>query len=486
MSQLSNKIDELIMESGETVQSLAEIGKINRTTLQRVKSGERLPTPSFFKKMCRALRLSPTEEQELETLLEMATVGERVYGNRQKIVELIETISELTEYKIPFSKELRKKEGTSQDQNCQQAIQVFNGEGSVLRMIENSIDKELFLSVNPQLKLAIPFKSEKVYDYIFQQMMGNTRHLILLDVLNLPETCDENESDQVLGALKYLIALTLLENVTYRSHYYYHQTESMGSSSEISALFPYFILTSDRVITISRDYSQAILYQDKEFLSLYEESYQKILGETHPFIEESNDLFKIFSLDTTHRMKYVVEPLPCFAYYTTRELLEEKMNKSFPYYEPLLEATDAYYKYFRKESHNMINVFSLKNLRNFMTDGSLLLPEEVYHCLTPDERLMLIQQVRDDLYHDRRKLYAFVDEKIFLNSAVEFINESTLLRLILHYEIDKKLVFKSIELREANMVQAFDEFFTSLPDSNYVLPTEKTIEEMDRIIQEYQ
>lgn len=61
MSLLSIKIDELILLSGETVQSLADVGKINRTTLQRVKSGERLPMKTFFENMCKALRLPLTD-----------------------------------------------------------------------------------------------------------------------------------------------------------------------------------------------------------------------------------------------------------------------------------------------------------------------------------------------------------------------------------------------------------------------------------------
>ena len=48
MTQFSKRIAEFIEDSGETVQSLAEMGKINRTTLQRVKTGERLPTQKVF------------------------------------------------------------------------------------------------------------------------------------------------------------------------------------------------------------------------------------------------------------------------------------------------------------------------------------------------------------------------------------------------------------------------------------------------------
>ncbi|HAZ05109.1 MAG TPA: hypothetical protein DCY58_00670, partial [Acetobacterium sp.] len=69
MSLFSQRIEELIVDSGETIQSLAEIGKIDRTTLQRVKSGDRLPSKKIFSGLCRALRLSATEEEELKNVL---------------------------------------------------------------------------------------------------------------------------------------------------------------------------------------------------------------------------------------------------------------------------------------------------------------------------------------------------------------------------------------------------------------------------------
>lgn len=103
MSLFTQRITEMIFESGETVQTLAETGKINRSTLQRVKSGERLPSQPVFQGLCKALRLSAAEGEELKILLEMETMGPRNYHNRKAIVGLIETISELTEHTIPFA-----------------------------------------------------------------------------------------------------------------------------------------------------------------------------------------------------------------------------------------------------------------------------------------------------------------------------------------------------------------------------------------------
>lgn len=486
MSLLSQRITEYISESGETVQALAEMGNINRTTLQRVKSGERLPTRAMLKKLLRVLRLSPAEAAELEKLWAIAQVGEGIYANRQKIIELIETISELTEYKIPFSKELKFQE-SAQDQGEQPPVmQIVSGEKQVLSMIEHSIDRELSRQAQPIIKLTIPYDFQAVYDYLFMQLLGNSKTLQLQDVLSLRREAGDTAANPMLGALKHLIALTLLDNVNYQSHCHTIQTDNGVSNPEISALFPYFILTSTTVITISRDLSQAVRYSDPVFHSLYSDCFTEILASTRPFILESNDLFAVFDLDRKFKVEVVVEPLPCIAYYTDRVLLEAKLNKDFPYYESLLEAVDRYFNYFRQVSTGMLNVFSLKNLRQFMDDGNLVFPEEIYHLLTPTERLMILKQVRDDLFHQRRRLFAVDDHKLFLNQAVEFIYESCdCLRLILHYRVAGRIVYKTIELREAGVIAAFKEFFLSLPDSDYVLPTETTLAALDALLAEY-
>lgn len=483
MSLLSRKIEDLITESGETVQSLAEMGKINRTTLQRVKSGERLPSKIFFTNMCNALRLSHAEVSELATLLEMAQVGEGVYHNRQKIIELMETISELTEYKIPFSNEVVLKPEQMSVKDDSQKIQIVTGTGAVLAQMQNTIDRELFGTKYPQLRLAIPGTWDKIYQHIFVQMLGNKKKLVLQDVLSIPETGDEATADSGLLVLKYLMSLSLLDNVSYQSNFFY---QSNSDCQEINVLFPYFILTSSQVITISRDFARAICYQDGELLSLYQSGFIRLCQQTEPFIEESRDLMSIYALDQTYRIRQVVEPLPCFAYYATPELVGDKIRKDFPGYELLRDATIRFYDFFKKENRGMINVFTLTSLKQFMKDGNMYFPAEVCDPFTPAERLMLVKLVRADIANDVRKTYAINEEKIFLNSAVEFLNEATLIHLILHYRKGDTMVFKSIALKENNIVAAFDDFFKSLPDSPYVLPKAETIQELDKLIGQYE
>ena len=115
------------------------------------------------------MRLSPVEQDELAQLLEIARVGETISYSRRQIFDLIEMISELTEYKIPFSKEVNRKTGDQENQPTKESIGICSDPMAVLNLIENSIDQELFSATQPDLKLCIPHTESKVYDYIFQQ-----------------------------------------------------------------------------------------------------------------------------------------------------------------------------------------------------------------------------------------------------------------------------------------------------------------------------
>lgn len=80
-----------------------------------------------------------------------------------------------------------------------------------------------------------------------------------------------------------------------------------------------------------RDFSRAVRYHDPALYSLYQKGFVTILQQTEPFIEESRDLFAIYSLDTTYRIRQVVEPLPCFAYYATHQMVADKVSKAYPF-----------------------------------------------------------------------------------------------------------------------------------------------------------
>jgi len=73
-----------------------------------------------------------------------------------------------------------------------------------------------------------------------------------------------------------------------------------------------------------------------------------------------------------------------------------------------------------------------------------------------------------------------------MNGSTEFSNEQNLIRVILHYRKNNQLVFKAFEIYEPSVVAAFDDFFTNMTNSSYVLPKEQTLAELDRLMQLYE
>ncbi|MEO1816970.1 MAG: helix-turn-helix transcriptional regulator [Acetobacterium sp.] len=482
MSLFTQRIEELIVDSGETVQALAEIGKIDRTTLQRVKSGERLPSKKIFSGLCKALRLSAAEEEELKNVLEMETIGQRNYYNRKAIVGLIETIAELTEHTIPFSKEIGLQNGEALTNAKSDDMEIVKGQNNVLRLVENAIDSELFSSAMPQIRQVIPYDWDAVYDYIFQQMMGSKKNLVLRDIVSFPQNCSEAEADQSLLAFKKLAALSLLDNVDYQSRFYYRSSDGHPVDDGV---FPYYLLTSDRLITLSKDLATAVVYWGAGLYQVYAGYFSELLENSAPFIQESRDLFEIYALEDALPTKHMVEPLPCFACYFTNEMIEKQMNRDFPYFEELMSAAIAYYDKFQAESKAMINIFSLKYLRQFMENGSFYLPEEVVFPFSLEQRLNLIKKLHTDLVVNDRKSFAINEDRLFMNSAVEFSNEDPTLRMILHYQRGDETIFKHLAINEVNIINAFEEFFNSLPSSDYVLSKAETIAGIEAIIRDY-
>lgn len=481
MSKFSEKIDSLIDESGENIQSLAKIGNFNRTTLQRVKTGERLPTRAFFRQLCQTLRLSPAEEAELHELYEIQKLGARRYENHKKIIALIETITELTEQEIQFSKEMSKPKSRSISGDHPITQTIVTAETEVLDSIRNAIDRELFNTDAPQIRMFIPGEQEPVYDHLFQQLMGNKKYLVLEDVIHLPRISDESATDKYLSTLKYLISISILKNVSYQSNYAYFEAGEI----EHSALFPYYILTSDRTLTISADFKRLVVYEDADIHKLYQEDFSSLQEKTGAFIIESRDLYKIFGMDQFRVTHQFMNALPAIGLYFTSEMIEAKVNQAMPYYELFQDAVVLTYAQFQKGKSTMTTYFSLDYLRGFILGHCIFFPPDVCHPFTQEEGIMFLKKTRDDLAAGAIKAYAMSD-KLYANYGFfEILQTDEAIRLVLHYEDAEDVIFKAIELKEKRIIDLFADFFVDLPDSDYVLSREETITQLDAMIDDF-
>ena len=93
MSDFSNKCREYLKDTGENVYQLSASSGLDRTSLQRMITGKRLPGIDFVRQFCDSLRINPSQRRELMELYKIEKIGKEVYYNRKYIQELLRVIS---------------------------------------------------------------------------------------------------------------------------------------------------------------------------------------------------------------------------------------------------------------------------------------------------------------------------------------------------------------------------------------------------------
>lgn len=75
MSDFSNKCREYLKDTGENVYQLSASSGLDRTSLQRMITGKRLPGIDFVRQFCDSLRINPSQRRELMELYKIEKIG---------------------------------------------------------------------------------------------------------------------------------------------------------------------------------------------------------------------------------------------------------------------------------------------------------------------------------------------------------------------------------------------------------------------------
>ena len=79
MSDFSSKCREYLTDTGETVYQLASSSGLDRTSLQRMLTGKRLPSIDFIHQFCDSIRINPSQRLELMELYKIEKIGKEDY-----------------------------------------------------------------------------------------------------------------------------------------------------------------------------------------------------------------------------------------------------------------------------------------------------------------------------------------------------------------------------------------------------------------------
>lgn len=481
MSQFSENLKYLIEKSGETVYQLAKNSGIDRTTIQKSISGDRLPSREAINKIQKSLKLSPGEERCFLENYEIAKMGDQLYYQRKEVLKFVNTISKIYET-IDDTTHLPSKNITFNANNFLDT-EMFKGELQIQKLIQTIIEEEVFDEDASEFLIAVPFEYQFLYRLLQQYFLEKENKLSIQNIFSVSkEVHGFGEKDESLTALQNILPFFITEKSGYEPYFFY---DEYNAAHDISLVMPFYIITKKCVIVLSSDYETALLFRGEIVVNVYKEAFQEMKKSCKLLSKRSADIMSIygeiaFILKTTSSF----EPLPCIAEFATKKTIESMILNTNEYSDALIEFGDLFYSRYRNEIRENISFFSINAIRKFAQDGIIInfITPEV-RALNTSERIDYLALVRDKIAICKDRYFG-VKEKILNNNAPFEIMLVDSCDVFLRFYGKKKTLLNSIFIEEKNISNMFADFFEYLPKSNLVYPTDEILQILEELISE--
>lgn len=461
-----------------TIYRLSKITGIERTKLQRIKSGQKLPTMEELELICASLCLSPEEKFNLTKEYEIAIIGEDRYKSRICTANFIENLYNIFEVKhCPIERSFKIS------LNMEYPA-VIKGESDTYNAIETIMRQE-----------AVENNTIYMYGDIFEDKSPiNNLLKSITDIAGL-SVCHifglkpyDDSYDNYYSNINMInkIYPIFLSKTDYRAYYYYDKTTN-------SSVLPYFIVTDNYLITISYDKRSAVITQDKNIIKLHKELFEQKINNSYALIADINTLMGYSSIYVEHLRHYdiantnliTIEYEPCVTPYIGDELIEMCMRKDIPNFPVIFDRAKSCLSQYRNFMLKT-SIFTERGLDNFLTTGRITeIPEIAYNPIPPKYRIKILNELcKSAINLKQSSLHLIREDKLHLPKNLRYCGTGQIndFFLLLSDEKNSHSVFK---LNECGFAKPFYDFATSLVDSEIVYSNEETIKIIQNKISEF-
>jgi hypothetical protein len=476
MLSFSEQLRHFITERNIKIYSLSAQSGIDRTLIQKMLKGERLPSDeSMVLELASSLLLSPTETDRFIQSYYIAKIGERVYSQRKFIKNFLDSFNTLTAQE-DFSIQTAYRHKISKLPD----FATVTGKLAINNLVKVIIEMAA-MKKNSTIKII----AQPEYSFLFQylSLVGMNNHNLSVDhILCLENSTTNHTTDhENLYNLKCLDAIIpiIAAGLNYRPRCYYDNVSSHFSNA---SMMPYMILTDDYGINISGDLTCATIGTSSSHLEMCRHLFDNAAEKSMPMIKTLNsqienlDFFTDAISSFGHiNFQFANEPnLMCFV---TKEMLLKYINNSIPDKDRIINSTMQYIEHINEsiKSKALKSVFfSEQGLDNFLESGRLdNLPAKYFSSIDPADRYKLLKCMYDASINGT--FYPFLVNTLALKTSENLslvIYKNCALSFL--YKAPNQKYFTSI-FTEKSIVHAFQDFFEYLSGSNLVFSREKTL-----------
>lgn len=461
MSEFSEYCRQLLASSGSNVYQIANHFSLDRTSIQRMIRGERLPSRKFVRNFCSHLRINPIQQIELLKLYDIEKIGKTAYLNQCYIKNLIEHLSFL--------------------ENNAEDIVVNSSDFSTMSSISSTENKILFIlqkeletNSQPQFCLNIPTSYHYfffVLKKLFSRFHGRAsiKHLITLNS-NPSNSLYPCHNIEIMSNI--LPIIQLLKDIYHPSYLY----STITCDDEKLMVMPYYIITSQNVLLISSDFKNTILYSSLDIVKKYRQEFFRIFQMAKPFMEYAdNPLCIMNALEKNYKSmglpSHTLEFHPCLYFMDIHLDSEKESFHGLPNAKEYINALQEMYKIVSaatppRKKQNTVSFFSEQGLRMFCETGKCF---GQYKNLKTGFSALERKSMMQNYFH-HKEIGDFSAHIL----KPEF-NLPTYLNIELHdyhaltiFTLKENFQFSFIQLNESSLCSAFYSFFEYLADSDFI------------------
>lgn len=363
MSDFSERTRDYITDAGSNVYQLSKASGLDRTTLQRMITGKRLPSIDFVKDFCGYLRVNPNERKELFRLYQIEKIGKSTYYNRNSVEGLLSCLNKLDRH---FS------DITITDIYAPAPENTFSSD--VIERIDALLEQVFASELPSVIYTNLPADRSIFFNMLRHKRQKYSRAVPVRHMFALRRNPKDVLFNVNLRALSNVLPFALSDYVSYQPYYYY---SGISLNEKTMELFPYCVAAGQKILFISSDLRVCVESANNKIIAQIIASFHHALSLATPLLKKTNgtdEFAKTWfnSLQNYGLPIYSVESQPNFlSMLYSRSLLNEirlmDENLSREIKEKLGDAAAQ----LSESEEPFYNFFSMYGIQSFIKTGKI-------------------------------------------------------------------------------------------------------------------
>ena len=477
MQEFHKLLTRFINEKNTTIYTLAKNTGIERSYIQKMKSGARVPAEKgTILKLAKGLMLTANETAELVEAYSIAKMGEGKYYQRMFVQNIISSFAE-----VQAKNTLILECNTQNNLVMQNEVEHITGVPAIHKVLKAIMEIEASKE-NGCIKILAQPSFSYIYDCI-STLNSNTK---VENIIVLYKQDNDNAVNYNLDVFQKLVPLFF--SCPHFHPYYVH--DHVDTIFNDTTVMPLTIITSEYLLRISNDCKQALLIRDATIRQLYLASFEKKMLNAKPLFDtisaEPEQYFANVAglMDFDAESNYNIMYQPCIVPYIPNDTVNACINTELLTPEMLGQIQE--YLYNISTCHNTFQmVFTEEGLDLFLRTGKILeIPDFMLRAHpTKKQRLEIIANFIAAM-EDGRAVAHIAKPNLFAIPKPIVITAYSKQQVIIHH-FDESGSIHIFRLEEISLVNAFHDFLMWIQDCDLVYTQEESLEILQNVYKKH-